>query len=378
MSENYRKPIASLNKLPQFTTMNVIDGQAGLVSYSSLIFYSLTIDNILNIIVLLILAGVSIATLTGDNGILTQATRAKEKTEQERVREKISLSMQSCLIKKHKENNSKLISTQELKEQLNNEGLTDCNVTGNSNLIVVVPNQKSYIVKQNGEVLENNLETVLKQGDYVEYNSTSLSGGENWRVFYIDNNVVNIITTNPTEIIQATNNNVAEESEEKTKEFEKLLKEKRKEKISLNVGRDVKYGDEIETKELNYFSPELAENYALTITMEDIKKAIGISYTIGEPVSYSTLKSNDVNNLFPLSPDCYHIATYYGDFDANKNSLYMMSSNTGGLSACWLLQSAFRVGTKIRPIVQLKENLEIADGDGTLEHPYVLKKAENQ
>ena len=68
MSENYRKPIASLNKLPQFTTMNVIDGQAGLVSYSSLIFYSLTIDNILNIIVLLILAGISIAMLTGQNG----------------------------------------------------------------------------------------------------------------------------------------------------------------------------------------------------------------------------------------------------------------------------------------------------------------------
>ena len=59
-----RKPIASCLKLPQFTTMNVIDGQAGLILYASLIFYSLTIDNILNIIVLLILAAVSIATLT--------------------------------------------------------------------------------------------------------------------------------------------------------------------------------------------------------------------------------------------------------------------------------------------------------------------------
>ena len=68
--------------LPQFTTMNVIDGQAGLVSYSSLIFYSLTIDNILNIIVLLILAGVTIATLTGPNGIITRANEAKEATEQ--------------------------------------------------------------------------------------------------------------------------------------------------------------------------------------------------------------------------------------------------------------------------------------------------------
>ena len=81
MKENNRKSIASIKKLPQFTTMNVIDGQAGLVNYSSLIFYSLTIDNILNIIILLILAGITIGLITGDNGILTQVTRAKEETE---------------------------------------------------------------------------------------------------------------------------------------------------------------------------------------------------------------------------------------------------------------------------------------------------------
>ena len=78
MRENNRKTIASIRKLSQFTIMNVIDGQAGLESYSSLIFYSLTINNILNIIVLLILAGVSISMLTGQNGILTQARAAKE------------------------------------------------------------------------------------------------------------------------------------------------------------------------------------------------------------------------------------------------------------------------------------------------------------
>ena len=51
MRENNRNPIEKCRKkLPQFTTMNVIDGQAGLVIYSSLIFYSLTIDNILNIV----------------------------------------------------------------------------------------------------------------------------------------------------------------------------------------------------------------------------------------------------------------------------------------------------------------------------------------
>ena len=80
MRENNRKPIEKCRrKLPQFTTMNVIDGQAGLVIYSSLIFYSLTIDNILNIIVLLILAGISIRMLTGQNGILNRASEAKDK-----------------------------------------------------------------------------------------------------------------------------------------------------------------------------------------------------------------------------------------------------------------------------------------------------------
>lgn len=58
MSENNRNPIEKCRKrLSQFTTMNVIDGQAGLVIHASLIFYSLTIDNILNIIVLVRIMG---------------------------------------------------------------------------------------------------------------------------------------------------------------------------------------------------------------------------------------------------------------------------------------------------------------------------------
>ena len=46
---------------------------------------------VVTIIVLLILAGVSIATLTGNNGILTQATRAKEESEKDEIIEQIQL-----------------------------------------------------------------------------------------------------------------------------------------------------------------------------------------------------------------------------------------------------------------------------------------------
>ena len=57
----------------------------------SLICYSLTINNILNIIVLLILAGISIATLTGENGLITKTSSAKEKTKQAEVEERVKI-----------------------------------------------------------------------------------------------------------------------------------------------------------------------------------------------------------------------------------------------------------------------------------------------
>ncbi len=46
---------------------------------------------VITIVVLLILAGVSIAMLTGDNGIITQAQKAKEKTEEAKIREEQQL-----------------------------------------------------------------------------------------------------------------------------------------------------------------------------------------------------------------------------------------------------------------------------------------------
>ncbi|MBR3162474.1 MAG: hypothetical protein IKF17_00015 [Clostridia bacterium] len=91
MREKYRNPIASIKKFPQFTIMNVIDGQAGLIICASLIFYSLTTDNILNIIVLLLLAGISIQMLSGDNGILQRAGQAKEATRGGEVKETVTL-----------------------------------------------------------------------------------------------------------------------------------------------------------------------------------------------------------------------------------------------------------------------------------------------
>ena len=71
--------------------MNVIDGQAGLVNYSSLIFYSLTINNILNIVVLLILAGITISLVFSENGIIAKAREAADKTKEAVINEQAQM-----------------------------------------------------------------------------------------------------------------------------------------------------------------------------------------------------------------------------------------------------------------------------------------------
>jgi type II secretory pathway pseudopilin PulG len=69
---------------------------------------------VITIIVLLILAGVTIATLTGDNGILTKAQNAKTQNDKATVKEKVDLAIAASLDETGK------ISLEQLKTNLNN------------------------------------------------------------------------------------------------------------------------------------------------------------------------------------------------------------------------------------------------------------------
>lgn len=79
--------------------------------------YSGTIidKNLNEFIVLLILAAVSIATLTGENGILTRAQDAKEQTIIGREKEQVELAYSSVSTNKLGEN----VTSGELQEELN-------------------------------------------------------------------------------------------------------------------------------------------------------------------------------------------------------------------------------------------------------------------
>ena len=79
---------------------------------------------VLTIIVLLILAGISISMLSGDNGILSKATDTKTETEKGQEKEIIALAYNSALAKKVSNGNSSVVTDSELSEELNSNEAT--------------------------------------------------------------------------------------------------------------------------------------------------------------------------------------------------------------------------------------------------------------
>ena len=114
---------------------------------------------VITIIVLLILAEVTIATLMGDNGILTKATEARDKTKVAEEEEKVKLAVSGALAKE----NGKGISQYNLEEELGkyfNSGdfyvEPGINETGEEGYIVTItennPEGNKYFVSKDGIV----------------------------------------------------------------------------------------------------------------------------------------------------------------------------------------------------------------------------------
>ena len=106
---------------------------------------------VITIIVLLILAGISIATLTGENGILTQASSAKNETKSKGLKEEIQLAVQSKNIADQAYRNGNL--EEELKRI---EGATVTTVEDGT--YCVERDGYSYTVYDNGKIEEGKLD----------------------------------------------------------------------------------------------------------------------------------------------------------------------------------------------------------------------------
>ena len=119
---------------------------------------------IVTIIVLLILAGVTVATLTEDNGILTKVGEAKQKSNKAEVYEELQLAVLNSSIKR----NGK-IDTTDLKSELERLGFTVIEKRDGSNGLI------GYEVSKRGFTFEINLST----GEIIDKETEIANGGSN-------------------------------------------------------------------------------------------------------------------------------------------------------------------------------------------------------
>ena len=107
---------------------------------------------VITIIVLLILAGVSIAMLTGENGILTRATDSKTQTIVADEKEAIGLAYNGVIA----ENKGRgEVTAEKLKVELSRNGRTDViDVTGENPITIEFNSGRSYEIDANGNIKE--------------------------------------------------------------------------------------------------------------------------------------------------------------------------------------------------------------------------------
>lgn len=114
---------------------------------------------IVTIVVLLILAGVSIATLTGENGILKQASKAKEETHIAQDKELIQLAVNEYNVSKYSEPSKSLKDILQQQEWCSNALY---NEESKEIIVIIKECEHQYSVSENGSVtkIEGTLENI--------------------------------------------------------------------------------------------------------------------------------------------------------------------------------------------------------------------------
>lgn len=306
---------------------------------------------VITIIVLLILAGVTIATLTGDNGILTRASEASEQTEIGDEQEKVKLSATGAIAENNGGEITRTNLNKELTSYIGTEG-TDYTLSESETapfVVTYLDSGRSYVIDENGNVSEYvDIAQYVKVGDYVDYNPTILDkngtpveenkleytspigtgashgngytsteegGGQKftatastkWRVLDIGNGTVTLISGEPVkkdDTSQDSGNFVMNGA------IGYLYAERELNEICKIYGYG--YGaDTSQVTKYNYGGPtdgeltgEITDSGARSITIEDINKQAGIT-----EADYTTLDSNYGSRTNPTTNVYYPTIT---------------------------------------------------------------------
>ena len=161
---------------------------------------------IITIIVLLILAGVSISALVGDNGIVSQAMKAKKESEESAAKELVEMAwvarmsqFKEDLVKGEttQDQMSTYFTVEELNKQLGNKGqiisITNNDINKTYDIVYKNENENDYTISI--PFTSQNTATAKKElyGMKIETGVSNTYFDDNWKIFYIDNENVYLI-----------------------------------------------------------------------------------------------------------------------------------------------------------------------------------------
>ena len=376
---------------------------------------------VITIIVLLILAGVSIAMLTGQNGILTQAQNAKTTTENKSAEEKVKLAVMGARA------DDGTLTVGKLRIELANYGGT---VEGNTFPVTATVDGKSFTVDDKGNVeLAGEKQPVTREGievgDYVSYTPDTATektydadklkkGGYtstqtvkkedlNWRVLrknddgsidligdatsnsvyfsgslgynngvYLLNDICKELYSNSTHHITARSVNL--------EDMEKWLTDSGK-TARASYSNAVKYGETKEYKGSNSYTPDIygktedeSANYYSEPTTNTYTPASGTATadnTLNAKQTYYNIPINQTNygdgakvlsssNYYWVAARCVYCGSSYAYF-----GLRLAISSVYGYNMFYSSSSAYGISYRLRPVVSLGSDVQITPSTGT-------------
>lgn len=336
---------------------------------------------VITIIILLILASVTIAALSGDNGILSNAAKAKTETEKSAIIEEIRLGIYAEMA-----DNEGKDPTQSDIEKIASEYGT---IEGEGDNRVLVTFEGNYKIKISdiwNVIQDGGMETAANEitsedyGKYVNYNVDYDNDGtvsDDWRIFYNDGNNVYLISSDYVAL----------------EEYESAISGYRS--LDLSV--------------LGYNTTDEAIEFLLNQeNWKTLKQDNIAQYVVGAPTlemyadSWNQTNMDDqivlsegeegwlidgtaVSKSFEEEPsDLYYISKGKMPYDNTNNMWIASKMNNGNLLKAGYALTSYESSTQgnitgnpgrysgVRPIVCLDTNVKIESGVGTIDEPFEI------
>ena len=328
---------------------------------------------IVTIIILIILAGISISALTGDNGIIDQAHNAKEDTEIASWEEQIDLAIIDAE-KKHRDTTMENVIEELInKKVINDESQVDKD-TG-----TITTNEPSYVLEDKlADYVVIYAENQLKAGDYVNY--VDKNGETRLCCVLYDKSSgygVQIITM---DTVGEVTIGSEESREEAYKEYNNAI-------------------EKLNNEAMKYMNTTYTADARCVGSVPNDKNSDGGYYTVesdnwfyeysgmfkNADENYETdrlqvikLKIDDINKDY-WSASRYVQIVESDSQDYKYNSFSMRTLNGNGSSTWGIFQirnsgfQSLNIETKgLRPVFTLKTETQITGGEGSKEKPYTL------